>query len=111
MKQPYNHIQYWQEIKDKADRGNLTAKEYEDLLSKADWFYYMSDQNLSPLEMQTLRDIAEQGTNEFKSLYNREHAKRFNNESFYPKERGESYGYPYPEIKPASEKISEKSID
>jgi hypothetical protein len=95
MKIKFNYNQYWQDVKNRADNKTLAVEEYDKLVSKADWFYYFSDSNLSPLEMNTLFTIATEGSNEFKSLYNREHAKRFNNESFYPASDARKYTPPF----------------
>ena len=97
----FNHKQHWSEIKTKADKGELTLEKFSELVSKADWFYYMADQNLSPLEMDTLFTIANTGSDDFKRTWNREHAKRFNNESFYPKDDpARHYTYPFPDLQP-----------
>lgn len=76
----------WQIIKKLADDKKLTTQEYD---------YFISKANLSPQEMDTLKEIAKEGSNEFKSLYNRD-VKRFNNESFYTIDGERVYSFPFP---------------
>jgi hypothetical protein len=90
-----NWFQHWHDVKARAEKGELSVEEFDQLVSNADWFYYMSDMNLSSLHMDTLQEIAEKGSDEFKRIWNRESARRFNNDSFYP---DGGYEYPYPEV-------------
>ncbi len=94
---PNGYFKYWSKI----GSGNITLEEYEDACKKADWFYHFSDQNLSGFHMESLYKAAT-NNDSFAAIYNREHAKRFNTESFYPPQDKERvYKYPFPEIKPA----------
>lgn len=96
-----DYFKFWKMFLAKAKNKTLTVEEYDKECSRADWFYYFSDMNLSPLAMDTLLEVAKLDER-FAAIYNREHAKRFNNESFYPIDNSErSYSYPFPSVKPA----------
>ena len=95
MKKPFNYFQHWQDFVSVAKSGKLTVAEYDKACSGADWFFYFSDMNLSPVEMDSIKEASE-FNDEFKIIYNREHAKRFNNESFYPaSDNTRKYESPY----------------
>jgi len=95
MKKPFNYFEHWKQFVNDASTGKLTIEEYDKACSKADWFYYMSDMNLSPVAMNSINEAAE-FNDAFKRIYNREHAKRFNNESFYPADdTSRKYEYPF----------------
>jgi hypothetical protein len=75
--------QFYQNLLDQAKAGTLLEYDYDRACSSADWFYYMSDSNLSGFHMDCLREAA-MCDDKFKTIFNRESAKRFDNESFYP---------------------------
>jgi hypothetical protein len=76
-----NYFQYYNDILDRAKAGTLPLEEYDKACSNADWFYYMSDAPLSGHHMDCLREAADHN-DDFKLIYNREHARRFNTPSF-----------------------------
>lgn len=93
-----NYFQHYQDIVDRAKAGTLPVEEYDKACSNADWFYYFSDMNLSGFHMECLRNAADHN-DDFKRIFNRESAKRFNNKSFYPTDdTSRKYEYPYPEV-------------
>ena len=61
-----------------------TLAKFDLLCQRHDWFYYMSDMNLSDQPAKELRELAAKNGVEWQRVYNREHAKRFNTPSFYP---------------------------
>ena len=59
-----------------------TLEKFNGLLCHHDWFWYMSDQNLSPLPSEILLQLAKDHDDDWKRAYNRAHAVAFNNDSF-----------------------------
>lgn len=96
-----NYFQYYNDILDRAKAGTLPLEEYDKACSNADWFYYMSDMNLSGFHMDCLHEAANHN-DRFKLIYNREHAKRFNTPSW-----GWTEDRPY---KPPFESIEEEEV-
>ena len=93
MKKPFNYFQHWQQFVNDAQSGKLTIAEYDKACSSADWFYYMSDMNLSPVAMDSIKKAAE-FNDDFKIIYNREHAKRFSN-GFVANDKTRKYESPF----------------
>lgn len=95
-----NYFQYYKDILDRANAGTLPLEEYDKACSNADWFYYMSDSNLSGYHMDCLHEAAAHN-DRFKNIYNREHARRFNTTSFVTDD------HPY---KPPFESVDEAEV-
>jgi|APCry1669189844_1035258.scaffolds.fasta_scaffold110070_1 hypothetical protein len=70
-------------------------EEYEGILGRHDWFWYMSDTNYSSEPSDELVALAKHNGKAWKQAYNEAHALRFNTASFVTEDR--PYTKPFPE--------------
>lgn len=80
---PHPFYKFWNDLIDRAE--NLPPDEYRKAISRMDWFPHFSEMNLSDYNLHAAAEIARIGSDDLKKVYNEEHAKRYDNESFYPK--------------------------
>jgi len=72
-----------------------TLEEYKDLCSRHDWYWYMSDMNLSPWPSKRLLELAKENGVEWQKIYNEHHAQCFHNKTFYPDDVEDTYKPPF----------------